>query len=298
MSLRVVVIGDAHVHYGLNTARLPRPYQTVDGTRAAQFADGRGLLQAVTAANLGADVSFIGAVGDDPQAQLIADFLDAHHITAHLHHDQHTSTGMLWLLSDDEGRTARVRVPGANATLPPSAMPADVIADAQMLITTLAPPLPTLARAFDIAHDNGVTTFLKPTPFDRDAESLINQARYLTPNKSQLETLAVHLRPNDHPEHQVMVCTLGAGGAQWFRRVGGQVQSDRVPGFNVRPIDETGAGDVFAVALAIALGDNLPLPEAIRRANAAGAVTITRPGTIRSAPDRAAIHRLLSGEKP
>ena len=68
--------------------------------------------------------------------------------------------------------------------------------------------------------------------------------------------------------------------------------SQWVPGFQVKPVDTTAAGDVFNGALAVALAENRPLPEAARFANAAAALSVTKLGAQPSAPRRAEIDAL------
>jgi ribokinase len=70
-----------------------------------------------------------------------------------------------------------------------------------------------------------------------------------------------------------------------------------VPGFKVKPVDTTAAGDTFNGALAVALAEGKSLNEAVRFANAAGAISVTRMGAQPSAPTRAEIEKLLGGKK-
>ena len=66
-----------------------------------------------------------------------------------------------------------------------------------------------------------------------------------------------------------------------------------VPGFKVKPVDTTAAGDVFNGALAVAMAEGRPLAEAVRFANAAAAISVTRLGAQPSAPKRAEIEQML-----
>ena len=66
-----------------------------------------------------------------------------------------------------------------------------------------------------------------------------------------------------------------------------------VPPFRVDPVDTTAAGDVFNGALAVALAERRPLPDALRFAQAAAAISVTRPGAQPSAPTREEILDLL-----
>jgi ribokinase len=67
-----------------------------------------------------------------------------------------------------------------------------------------------------------------------------------------------------------------------------------VPGFKVRPVDTTAAGDIFNGALAAALNENKPLLQAVQFANAAAAISVTRLGAQPSAPNRMEIDSFLS----
>jgi ribokinase len=92
---------------------------------------------------------------------------------------------------------------------------------------------------------------------------------------------------------QNVILTLGARGAF----VAGPQARGRVPGFKVRPVDTTGAGDVFNGALAVALAEGKPLLEAARFANAAAALSVTRLGAQTSAPTRGEIDRRLAAAR-
>jgi ribokinase len=67
----------------------------------------------------------------------------------------------------------------------------------------------------------------------------------------------------------------------------------RSPGFAVEAVDTTAAGDTFNAALAVALAEGLALDDALRFANAAAAISVTRLGAQASAPDRAEVEALL-----
>jgi len=66
-----------------------------------------------------------------------------------------------------------------------------------------------------------------------------------------------------------------------------------VRGFKVKAVDTTAAGDVFNGALVVALGEGRPLRDAVRFANAAAAISVTRMGAQPSAPTRAEIEKFL-----
>jgi ribokinase len=86
-----------------------------------------------------------------------------------------------------------------------------------------------------------------------------------------------------------VIITLGARGAF----VAGEGHGGLVPGFKVRAVDTTAAGDMFNGALAVALAEGRGLADAVRFANAAAALSVTRRGAQPSAPSRTQILALL-----
>ena len=60
----------------------------------------------------------------------------------------------------------------------------------------------------------------------------------------------------------------------------------------MQAVDTTAAGDVFNGALAVALAERQTLEQAVRFANAAAAISVTRMGAQPSAPKRKEIDKL------
>jgi ribokinase len=71
---------------------------------------------------------------------------------------------------------------------------------------------------------------------------------------------------------------------------------EHVPAFEVDAVDSTAAGDAFCGALAAALSRGATLVEAVRWANAAGALACTRVGAEPSLPERSAIDALAGSQ--
>ena len=107
---------------------------------------------------------------------------------------------------------------------------------------------------------------------------------------------------------RIVVFKMGSQGAVIVQREGapaagaaaaaapsGPTAVQHVPGFRVPVVDATAAGDAFTAALAVGLAEGMPLPQAVRFANAAGALTCTKPGAIAAIPTRAEVDALLAG---
>ena len=86
-----------------------------------------------------------------------------------------------------------------------------------------------------------------------------------------------------------VVVTLGARGCRaWFE--GAVTQLD---GHSVQVVDSTGAGDTFVGALAAGLDGGLLMPQALRRANAAAALSCTVAGARGGMPTAQAVALVL-----
>jgi ribokinase len=164
----------------------------------------------------------------------------------------------------------------------------------------LETPLETVQAAAHLAAKSGVPVILNPAPARRLPDALFKLVSILTPNESEAELLtgikvddersatkaAAKLRAHGV---RTVIITLGPRGAFVAVSDGEQL----VRGFKAKAVDTTAAGDVFNGALAVALGEGRGLIEAVRFANAAAAISVTRFGAQPSAPTRREIDRLL-----
>jgi ribokinase len=169
-----------------------------------------------------------------------------------------------------------------------------------MLVMQLETPLETVQAAAQLAAKCGVPVILNPAPARKLPAALLNLVSILTPNESEAELLT-GIKVDSEPSAakaaaklrtrgvKTVIITLGARGA--FVAAGdGELM---VRGFKASAVDTTAAGDVFNGALAVALGEGQTLAEAVRFANAAAAISVTRLGAQPSAPTRREIEKML-----
>jgi ribokinase len=195
---------------------------------------------------------------------------------------------------------------GANAQL----MPADVrkakvaFADASVVIMQLETPIETIQAAADLSDAQKSVVILNPAPAQRLSDKLLKKVSILTPNETETELLTGVKVTSDascrkavdillRKGVKTVIITLGSRGAF----VGTATESQLVPGFKVKQVDTTAAGDTFNGALAVALAEGMPMIDAVWFANAAGALSVTRMGAQPSVPTRREIEKLLSGKK-
>ncbi len=181
-----------------------------------------------------------------------------------------------------------------------SSAASEAIAAADVLLVQLEIPLVTVAAAIRIADRAGVRVVLNPAPAQPLKPELCKMISVLTPNENEAEVLTGVRVVDDATIVKTAsillergigaaVMTLGARGA-YVAEAG---KGEFIPTFKVTPVDSTAAGDVFNGALAVCLGEKQNLREAVRFANAAAALSVTRLGAQPSAPNRKEILDLL-----
>ncbi|MDE2749558.1 MAG: ribokinase [Chloroflexota bacterium] len=302
MTAKIVVVGSFNADLVSYMERMPRPGETVHGKRFATGAGGKGSNQAVAAARLGADISFIGRLGGDVFANLAYEIWDAEGVNHDfVSRDEEVATGVAPILVDSSGENMIVVVLGANLRLRQRDIDAarERIAEADMLVIQREINLAIVPYALRTAKELGVRTILNPAPADGASPESIQLADILTPNEIELETLsggafddvASAARALLSRADQTAVVTLGAQGA----RIVTQEETSLTPTFAVEAVDTTGAGDSFNAALAVGLAEGMALGDAVRFANAAAALCVTKPGAADSAPCRADVDALYFG---
>lgn len=299
----IAVVGSSNTDMIISMGRIPKPGETIIGGDFAMAAGGKGANQAVAAARAGGRVSFIARVGDDLFGEqairgFAADGIDVRHVQK----DESAPSGVALIFVGGDGENSIGVASGANARLSPDdiALAREAIGSAGVLLVQLEIPIETV-RAAVLAAARDARVILNPAPAQPLDDDLLGRVSILTPNETEaalltgLEVedeagaaLAAEALRRRGPE--IVIITLGAKGALVSDASGTRL----VPAFSVDPVDTTAAGDVFNGALAIALSEDRPLDEAVRFANAAAAISVTRPGAQPSAPGRTEIEALIA----
>lgn len=284
----MVVVGSINMDLVTRAARMPAPGETVLGTSFATTPGGKGSNQAIAAAKAGADVAFVGAVGDDTFALELRQTLVDAEVDAERLREVPGPSGVAAITVDSSGQNSIIVVPGANSLvvdLTHDELAA--IADADVLLCQLEIPLDTVTAAARHAATHGTVVILNPSPAQPLPDGLVGAVDVLVVN----ETEERQLGEDALTRVQHVVTTLGADGAR-YRGPGGEQL--RVAAPSVDAVDTTGAGDAFAGALASAWSRG-PLA-ALTFACAAGALTATRPGASAASPTRAEIEEISAAD--
>jgi ribokinase len=296
----VLVVGSANVDYVVSVSRLPAAGETVSGGALLINHGGKGANQAVAARRLGADVKFIGCVGDDAagaaiRTRLAAEGIDVSGVSS----TADAPTGTALIVVDPEGRNQIAVAPGANHRLSTEMVWArrDDFAWPQVVLCPLEMPPPTAVWVLREARSRGALTVFNPAPVQPLPDEVWPHVAYLTPNGGEASRLAGGIADPEAAAQalrargvRTVIVTLGEQGAL--------ACSDgpllRVPAPAVTVVDTTGAGDAFNGALAVSLAEGRPLADAVRFAVAAGALACTRRGAQDALGPREEVERLLA----
>jgi ribokinase len=303
----VLVIGSSNTDLIIKVARIPKPGETILGGEFARAAGGKGANQAVAAARAGGEVTFIARVGRDANGdQAVAGFAAEGIDVKRVIRDAKCPSGVAFILVDLDGENSIAVSSGANDRL----NPADVrrakwaFRRARIVLLQLETPLPTVMAAIELAAASGVQVVLNPAPARPLPAQLLKHVYLLTPNQSEAELLTGVTVDDEVAAAKAadrllargvknVIITMGLRGAF----VAGKDLRQMIPGFKVKAVDATGAGDIFNGTLAVALAQGRSLMEAARFACASAAISVTRFGAQPSAPLRKEIQAMLATGK-
>jgi ribokinase len=293
---KIVVVGSSNTDMAVLTPRIPVPGETVMGGDFMMVGGGKGANQAVAAARLGADVTFVARVGNDVFGeQAIESFKKDGIRTDYVTMDDQAPSGVALIFVDEGAENVIVVAPGANNRLQPEhvEMARAEIETADALVMQLEIPIETVTAAADIARRAGTKVILNPAPARELPKSLLGMVDVLTPNETEAALLA-GLSTTDvmKPEEigrklldmgvGAVVMTLGSQGALVVIKD----EATRIPALKVEAVDTTAAGDAFNGALAVALAEGKSLVEAAQFAVKSAALSVTKAGAQPSLPTR------------
>jgi ribokinase len=267
---RIAVVGSINLDLVARCERLPRPGETVTGATFARYAGGKGANQAVACARLGADVTLIGAVGNDAFADEALAELRGSGVRLELS-ESDEPTGVATIVVDEAGETVIVVAPGANARLADFEVPPH-----DAVLCQLEIPDRAVERAWERCDGVFCLNAAPARPVDVDPDLTVV-------NRLELEALS--------RRDGLVAVTLGAEGAVLLED-GEEVARATPP--KVDAVDGTAAGDAFTACLLVSLLEGREHADSLERACAAGALAASRHGAQPSLPTSAEIDAVLS----
>jgi ribokinase len=272
--------------------RAPGPGETVIGERFQSGFGGKGANQAVMARLLGAEVAFVGALGDDLYATMTLENFARVGVDASGVMRVAGSSGVAPIWVEEDGTNRIIVVSGANDLATPEHAAAAVAAAERVdiVVGQLEVPQAVTAAGFAAARARGAVTVLNPAPAAPISPELLAVSDWLIPNEVEFGILIgsgsdlsdAAMAGFAQRTGSRLVVTLGSGGAALVSPDGRIV---RVPAVPVVAMDTTGAGDAFVGAFAVGLGLGLSELDAVRLGIRCASDSVTRPGTQASFPD-------------
>ena len=289
---KIVVVGSANADLVIHSSRMPLLGETLTGSDFQINAGGKGLNQTVAIAKLGGDVSFLGALGDDGNGDMLLTCLEENGATFQGLRMENTPTGVA-VITVVSGDNFIILDPGANGMLTPEIIQenAHIIAESDYCVLQLEIPMETICKVCEIANANGTKIVLNPAPYQPLPSALCQQIDYLIPNEHEAFSLTgIKLDSNENCIKAVkklkgfgtpnVIVTLGDKGSVFTYKNDIVFRSAE----KADAVDTTSAGDSFIGALVVKLAEGFPLPDAIAFATKVSSITVSRKGAAKSIP--------------
>lgn len=298
------VLGSCNLDQVLRVAEFPRPGETVSAQSYARSFGGKGANQALAAQCAGVPVHFVSLLGEETAAQAMRySFIASGMDVAALRMQKKVPTGLAMIQVNQHGENEITLVHGANALLTAAYVREHqaVIAGAKALLMQLETPLDGVLAAAEIASKAGVPIILNPAPACDLPAALYPHLALITPNETEAQALTgIPVTTQEGAEAaanqllswgvQAVLITLGSKGVYF-------ADSETrafYPTFATPVVDTTGAGDTCVGALVAARLAGKSMPQAIRFAQAAASLAVSRAGAQTAIPTLAEINLFLA----
>lgn len=302
---KIAVLGSSNMDFVFTVEEMARTGETIKSQSFRKVPGGKGANQACACGKLGGICTFLSAVGrDDSGEKLLESLEEAGVRTDKVLRKEDDTTGMAAIMVNAKGDNSIVIVPGANQACDGNYVEEnrDVIREADILLTQFETPEDGVFKFIREGKAAGKTVILNPAPAPGTIpDEILQGLDYLTPNETELNTLTgMPVETLEELEEasktllekgvKNVIVTIGKRGAL----LSNKAESVICPTFTeVKAVDTTAAGDTFNAGLAVGLAEGRPLMEAIRFANAAAAISVTRSGAQTSIPTKEEADRLI-----
>lgn len=300
---KITVIGSFVMDNVAKMVKFPQAGETILGESLELFPGGKGINQCVSVARLGGDVEMIGMLGKDGNGDVFRKIMKEDGIKADnvLTCDKPTAVAQVQI--NAEGQNRICVIPSANFEFGFDELDKvdSVIKDTELVILQLELRLDVTKEIIRRAHGYGVKVLLNPAPAVKLEKEILGMVDYITPNETELSILTG--LPTETDEEVIVaakellsygtktiISTLGSRGAL----IATKENIEIVSGYQVKAVDTVAAGDSFNGAFAVAIMEGKPLQEAVKFANAMGALTVTEKGAIPSLHTRAQVEEFIA----
>ncbi len=299
---KIAVIGSFNRDMIIQISHIPARGETVGNGRFSEAFGGKGANQALACARAGGSIIFVSSVGlDSVGNQAIQQFVAEGIETRFMRQTDIENTGTAFIFVGDDGENSIAVAPGANEYLqePLIDEASGELATTAFILMQLEIPFSTVEYVLDKAQHWQVPVILNPAPARSLSDAVLAKVHTLILNETEAEiisgeklsekkALQTITRQLIGKGPQIVIITLGSQGAY----VASENFNGLIPGYKVETVDTTAAGDVFCGAFTTAICHDQPLVDAVKFANAAGAIATTKLGAQSSVPYKKEIEAL------
>lgn len=287
----------------MRVTKLPSVGETVTGGEFSQAFGGKGANQAVAAARAGGAVTFVTCVGDDSPGNGMKETFNADGIdTRYIKELPNVPSGSAVILVNEQGDNCIAVAPGANGGVSAEQVRTCefLFRHSDVLVMQMEISPDAVRCGLEMAAVHGLKVVLNYAPVNNVPVDLNQRMNILVVNEQEAGAL-LGREPVENSEAaacaqaircrgpETVIITLGSEGVVCAAATGTFVMG----GHRVDSVDTTAAGDTFCGALSVAVGEGRSLESAVRFANAAAALSVTRRGAQPSIPRRGEIDAFL-----
>ena len=300
---KCAVIGSINMDMVVGVPRFARRGETLTGSTFQTVPGGKGANQAIALAKLGVPVKMAGKVGNDLFGSRYLDhFRNVGVDVSAVSVEEGSTTGVADIIVDADGENSIIIIPGANDRCDRAWLDdaLEQTKDCDIFLLQLEIPLDTVNECIRRLREMGKTILLDPAPAVPLPEETLKRVDFITPNETELAIITSYLPEEADVETRIrrlvgesrrqVIHKRGADGAY----IGDCRGVKHIPGFRVKPVDTTAAGDTFNAGLAAGLAMGLSVEEAVRLGNGAGALAVTAFGAQGGMPTMDEVRRLMA----
>ena len=292
---KILVIGSLNMDLVVKVDHNPVTGETIIGSSLDYVPGGKGANQAYTAGKLHADVTMLGAVGDDANGQVLVNNLkNAGVDTSRILVKKNTPSGTALITVNKEGNNAITVVPGSNGkvTIEDIINNMDLLEKSDIVVMQMEIPIETVVYVAKKAKEMGKIVFLDPAPVPKEFPyEILPYLDFIKPNETEAamltgikDTLSSYKEAAEKLRKQGVknvAITLGKEGVYLDSEKCGKTKIDAI---DVKVVDTTAAGDSFTAAVAFAVSNGKDYKTAVDFANKVSNVTVTKAGAQTSVP--------------
>lgn len=291
--MKIIVIGSLNIDTTYKLPHIPKEGETILATQKSVQRGGKGQNQAIQMARLGADVTMIGAVGNDEFGHSLIEGLKVENIDPAHMIEKVGSTGTASIYLDQAGKNNIVVFPGANFMIDEKDIEAraDIIKSADIIVLQNEIPKNIIEKVLEMTEGTDVISVYNPAPAIRDFDSdYLKYVDYYMPNETELEIITGKTLDENNLEELAQDClnmgvknlivTLGEKGSIYLNGEKTYKQDAK----KVKVLDTTGAGDSYIGGFVAALARGESVEEAMEYGTRSSALAVTKLGAVDGMP--------------